>query len=400
MSITRRLLLAFTGFLSLSLVLPAAFASGKEPVLSSASKAWVLIDGSSGYVMSERKKELALNPGDLVHLMVLYTALEAASKNEDALQAAVSISPADVARASSARRLYLVPGEPHPLKTLLHGIAVTGAEDAVLAVAAHFSTEENSFVQKMNETAKALNLTQSRFVSAVDDDGNRMSAYDLALLTLALKQRFPRAYSWFAEKEFSFASHSLRNRNPLLWRGVGISGVMSNRDNTSLVASWHRDGDQTVLSRDVVAVLLEGDNADLTTADAQALLQYGRLDYETLRLFPAGAPITKIDILAGNQEKLEVGSPKDIWVTVRRQDIVARGTGGFATRFEYMSPAVAPVKSGEAVGRLRIYFQDRHVADFTLVALHDVGSGSFFNRFVDSVRLRMKPDGSGAAAYP
>ena len=34
-------------------------------------------------------------------------------------------------RSSSSRRLYLVPGEPHSLKTLLHSIAVTGAEGLV-----------------------------------------------------------------------------------------------------------------------------------------------------------------------------------------------------------------------------------------------------------------------------
>ena len=137
--------------------------------------------------------------------------------------------------------------------------------------------------------------------------------------------------------------------------------------------------------------MLGGRNADLTTADVQTLLQYGRLDYETLRLFPANTQVTKIDILKGNREKLEVGSSEEIWVTVKRQDIVARGMGGFSTQFEYMSPAIAPIKAGEVVGRLRVYFLNQHIDDFDLVAMHDVGPGSFLSRFVDSVRLRIKP---------
>ena len=56
-----------------------------------------------------------------------------------------------------------------------------------------------------------------------------------------------------------------------------------------------------------------------------------------------------------------------------------------------MAPAVAPVKTGEVIGKLRVYFQNKHIDDFDLVAMHDVGPGSFLSRFVDSVRLRMKP---------
>lgn len=385
------LLVALSGFISLFMASPAVNASGKDPVLTSAPGAWVLMDGTSGFVMSAHEKDKALNPGELVHLMVLYTALDAVAGDTKALNAPVSISASDVLHSSNARRLYLVPGEPHPLKTLLHGIAVTGAEDAVLAVSSYFAGHANDFAKRMNETAQKLGLSQSRFVSPVENAVNRMSAHDLARLTAAFKKDFPEAFRWFSEKEFVFTTHSLRNRNLLLWRGSGIDGVMSNANNTSVIGSWHRDGKKTILARDVVAVLLGGQNADLSTADVQTLLQYGRLDYETLRLFPANARVTKIDILKGNQEKLEVGSADEIWVTVKRQDIVARGTGGFTTQFEYMSPAVAPIRAGEVVGKLRVYFLNQHIEDFDLVALHDVGPGSFLSRFVDSVRLRMKP---------
>ena len=113
------------------------------------------------------------------------------------------------------------------------------------------------------------------------------------------------------------------------------------------------------MPRDVIAVLLGGQTSDLTTADVQTLLRHGRLEYETLRLFPANTLVTKIDILTGNREKLEVGSADAIWVTVPRQDIVSRGMGGFSTQFEYMAPAVAPVRTGEVIGKLRVYFQNR-----------------------------------------
>ena len=384
--------IALVGFLSLCTISPEVHAAtGKEPVMTSSPDAWVLVDGISGFVMGAHDKDKALSPGELVHLMVIYTALDATAGDKKALNASVTISSADALRSSSSRRLYLVPGEPHSLKTLLHSIAVTGAEDAVLAVASHFDKEADAFATRMNETAQKLGLMHSRFVSPVDHANNRMSAHDIARLTMAIKKRFPQAYKWFSEKEFVFTTHSLRNRNLLLWRGSGIDGVMSNANNTSVVGSWHRDRNKNVMPRDVIAVLLGGQTSDLTTADVQTLLRHGRLEYETLRLFPANTLVTKIDILTGNREKLEVGSADAIWVTVPRQDIVSRGMGGFSTQFEYMAPAVAPVKTGEVIGKLRVYFQNKHIDDFDLVAMHDVGPGSFLSRFVDSVRLRMKP---------
>lgn len=391
MQIFRRLLLVLSLCAGLALCPAAGAASGKDPVLASLPKSWVLVDATSGFVMSEHDKDTALDPGELVHLMVIYTALGEAGGDKKVLASPVAASASDIARTEHSRRLYLVPGEPHPLNKLLEGIAVTGAEDAVLAVAARFSDKDRDFTARMNEAARRLGLAQSRFVSPIADKGNRMSAHDLARLAVALGRDFPDAFRWFSKKEFVFASHSVRSRNPLLWRGSGINGVMSDADSTSLVGSWHRDADDTVMHRDVFAVLLDGRTSDLASADVQALLQYGRLGYETLRLFPAGERIAKIDVMMGNREKLEVGSPADIWVTVKRQDLVSRGMGGFATQFEYLSPALASVKEGEIVGKLRVYFQGEHIRDFDLTALHDVGPGSFLSRFVDSVRLRIKP---------
>ena len=391
MQIFRRLLLVLSLCAGLALCPAAGAASGKDPVLASLPKSWVLVDATSGFVMSEHDKDTALDPGELVHLMVIYTALGEAGGDKKVLASPVAASASDIARTAHSRRLYLVPGEPHPLNKLLEGIAVTGAEDAVLAVAARFSDKDRDFTARMNEAARRLGLAQSRFVSPIADKGNRMSAHDLARLAVALGRDFPDAFRWFSKKEFVFASHSVRSRNPLLWRGSGINGVMSDADSTSLVGSWHRDADDTVMHRDVFAVLLDGRTSDLASADVQALLQYGRLGYETLRLFPAGERIAKIDVMMGNREKLEVGSPADIWVTVKRQDLVSRGMGGFATQFEYLSPALASVKEGEIVGKLRVYFQGEHIRDFDLTALHDVGPGSFLSRFVDSVRLRIKP---------
>ena len=52
--------------------------------MTSSPEAWVLVDGISGFVMSANNKDKALSPGELVHLMVIYTALDAVAGDKNA----------------------------------------------------------------------------------------------------------------------------------------------------------------------------------------------------------------------------------------------------------------------------------------------------------------------------
>ena len=222
----------------------------------------------------------------------------------------------------------------------------------------------------MNETARAIGMENSRFVSPIAARNQRTTAQDLAVLAVEMHRRHPKQFVWFSQKEFIFTNHTQRNRNLMLWKGEDITGMMSSADCTDLISSWHREPirEDGAMPRDIFAVLIGGTNADLATNDMLTLLRFGRLEFETILLFKAGDTIKKVDILTGNREKLEVGTSRPIWVTVRRQDIVSRGTGGFSTEFEYMAPVIAPVSEGDRIGTLHVYFRGKPVADFGLDA--------------------------------
>lgn len=365
--------------------------AAKHLPMHSQAESWIIYDGVSGVVMDEQRSNVRINPGDLVQLMTLYTALDLARKAKIDLNQPVSITPEDSLRLKSGRLLYLVSGETAPLYTLLQGVAVVSAEDAVLAVTTHLAGTMSEFVERMNQTARSLGMNDSRFTSAISDKDQVTTAADLAKLAAAFHADFSKEFRWFAERNFSFNGLTLKNRNLILWRGDDIGGVMTNSSNTNIIASWHRQEKGGIMPRHIFAVLLGGKDSDTSVNDVLTLLKSGRQDYQTVHLFDAMTTVKRVEILTGNREKLEVGSSKDVWVTVKRKDISLRGTGGFSARFEYLAPAVAPVKTGDVIGKLRIFFENQHLADFDMVALHDVGMGSFLSRFVDSVRLRMKP---------
>ena len=361
--------------------------------LSLQAKSWVLMDALSGSIMEQKQDRRVVNPGELVHLMTLYTALERLKelKAQGKEIETTTIHADDVAQAQSLRRIYLAPHEKVDVQVLLRAVAVVNANDAALALARHTADSAEAFAEHMNRFASLLGMTDSSFVGPIVQQNQKTSARDLALLAAALYQRHPSQFAWLNDKTFSYAQHRQRNRNLLLWKGHATDGIMASSTNRDLISSWHRKAGESVQPRHIFAVLLGGLSSETAINDMQTLLINGRTNYETVRLFPANVPIKKIDILSGNRETLELASPKEVWVTVRRQDIEARGTGGFSAQLRYLAPAVAPVKAGDPIGTLEIYFENKHVADFPLHAVHDVGQGSFLSRFVDSVRLRMKP---------
>lgn len=359
--------------------------------VKTSATAWTLIDGASGTVLGQHNQDSKVSPGELVQLMTFVTALDMLEATPERMSEAVTVRPQDVNRTQSLRRLYLAPGSQIPLETLLHGIAVVGAEDAALAVSRHLSGSPEAFAKEMNATAEKLGMKNSRFTMPIAVQGQITTAFDLSLAARHVQRHWPKYFAWFSEKEFNYAEHSQRNCNLLLWKNDKVSGVMSSLKGTDLIASWKRPVGESVLPRDVLAVLLNGSTQDKTQNDALTLLRIGRMDFETLRLFNANTPIVNVDVVQGNREKVTLGSAADIWVTLNRPTLKARGTGGFSTSFIYSAPLVAPIKAGSELGVLRVEFEGKHVSDFPLIALHDVGQGSFFIRFVDSVRMRLNP---------
>ncbi len=381
------------GFLSLlrraSFVTAVAFAG----LLSSAQAApsWTLLDSISGMVLASENDATVVNPQDFVKLMTLYTALELTAGEENRLTKKITVSP-QAAAVTGQQRIYLTSGQQTEFGVLLRAIAVVGAEDACLAVADGLTRSREEFVAAMNRSAKKLGLSQSHFAAPVPHAGNRSTAHDLAILTQTLRRKHPDVFRWFSDKTFTYLGNAQRSRNVLLWRSNEVDGVMSSTTTPSFVASSTYRKNDSEVDRRLIAVYLSDKAGSQTDAAANAVLSLfvkGRTDYETIRLFSAGAPIARLEVLGGNRDRIEVGAAEDIWVSIGQKDLAGRGTGGLSTTIEHLQPFWAPLKKGDKIATLHVDFEGRRLASFPLFALYDIGEGSFFSRFIDSVRLKV-----------
>ena len=370
--------------LLLSLTLTAAS-------LPSQAASWTLLDSTSGMILASENDTEVVNPGEFTKLMTLYTALRLTEGDADRLQRKIPVSPA-AAAVRGQQRIYLSPGQSVELGILLRAMAVTGAEDASLAVADALAANRTDFVAAMNQSAEKLHLTQSHFSAPTAHAANRSTARDLARLTQAVRHDYPEVYRWFAEKKFTYLGNTQRSRNSLLWRSSESDGVMSNPQQTSFIASsyFQRNGEGS--DRRLIAVYLGDKKSRSTDAAVNRVLSLfvkGRTDFETIRLFKAREPIAKLEVLGGNRDRIEVEATDDVWVSISKKDIDGRGTGGLSTVIEHLQPFWAPLKKNTVVATLHVDFEGRRLASFPLVARYDIGEGSSLSRFIDSVLLKI-----------
>lgn len=345
-------------------------------------------------MLTAKDAEVSAPAGNFVKLLTLYTALELTQHEKNAFETNIKVSTA-AASITGQHRIYLTPNQTIPLGTLLRAIAILGAEDACLAVADGLTSSRSQFVAAMNQTAQKLRLEQSHYVSPIVNHNNRSSARDLAILAQALRRHYPTAFRWFSEKTFTYLGNTQRSGNPLLWRSTDIEGMMSSEKATSFVtaASYHQNDDES--PRQLIAVYLEDNKkntSDTAINTVLSLLLKGRTDFETIRLFAANTTIARLEVLGGNRDRIDVGSTEDIWVSLSKQELTGRGTGGLSTTIEHLQPFWAPLKKGEVIATLHVDFEGRNLASFPLVAMHDIGEGSFFSRFIDSVRLKISAE--------
>ncbi len=366
-----------------------AFAS-----FSAAATSWTLLDSTSGMILAAKNDDEVVNPGDFAKLMTIYTALRLTDGENDRLLKKIPISSA-AASIRGQQRIYLSAGQSVELGILLRAVAVTGADDACLALADALAASRSDFVADMSRFAHELQLTQSLFVSPTAAAANRSSARDLARLTLALRHDYPEVFRWFSEKTFTYLGNTQRSRNILLWRSSETDGVMSSKNQTSFIASsvYHKSDSEN--DRHLVVVYLDDKKNRSSDAAANAVLSLfvkGRTDFETIRLFKANDPIAKLEVLGGNRDRIEVQATDDVWVSISKKDLESRGTGGLSTTIEHLQPFWSPLKKNTVVATLHVDFEGRRLASFPLVARYDIGEGSSLSRFIDSVRLKISAE--------
>lgn len=262
----------------LTLVLLAAFLSAcstqsaLESVapLSSDKYAAIVVDANTGKVLFDRNSRDLRYPASLTKMMTLYMLFEALETGR--VDPAAQLPVTAFAASKPPSRLGLRPGQHIDVQTAILALCVRSANDVATVVAEYLGDSEARFAEMMTSKARQLGMNSTTFrnASGLPDADQRTSARDMAVLSTALRKRFPQHYHYFSNREFSYAGKIIRGHNDLLGRVDGVDGLKTGYIRASgfnLATSAGRGG------RRIVAVVMGGETARARNAHMEELIE-------------------------------------------------------------------------------------------------------------------------------
>lgn len=192
-------------------------------------------------------------PASLTKLMTAYVAFQAIRDGEITLQTPITCSKKATQQAPT--KLWLKEGESITLDTALKVLIVKSANDVAVMVAETIAGSEEAFVDRMNEAAKRLGMTNSTFANphGLPNDGQISTARDLARLARALIIEYPEYAELFTVRQVKVKDKVLRTHNGMLVTLPGADGMKTGficDSGFNIVVSATRE------SRKLVAIVL------------------------------------------------------------------------------------------------------------------------------------------------
>jgi D-alanyl-D-alanine carboxypeptidase (penicillin-binding protein 5/6) len=364
-------------------LLPAA-APAVPPPPTVTGRAHVLMDFATGKVLAAENEHQRLEPASLTKLMTAYTIFRALKEGQVKLTDNVVVSERawrEGGAGSEGSTMFLPINSSTTLENMLKGMIIQSGNDASIALAEHLSGSEEAFSDVMNRHAKELGMNDSHFMNSpgLPNPEHYTSAADIAILGRAIIREFPEYYAWFSEKEFVFNGIKQGNRNLLLYRDSTVDGIKTGHTQAAgycLAASAKR-GDMRM-----IAVVMGTESPDARAKASLELLNYGFRYYDTRRLYQKGKAVAEARVWKGVAEKVGLGVPADIWVTIPRGSMDQVRAQTDAPR-----DLTAPLSPATPVGKLRVTLAGAPLLESPLVPLTAVAEGSLWRQAVDTVLL-------------
>nr|WP_254899116.1 D-alanyl-D-alanine carboxypeptidase family protein [Thalassococcus arenae] len=233
-------------------MLPAAVLILTGWAVSAAPQAHLVLDVQTGAVLSADNADTPLHPASLTKMMTLYLAFDALKSGTIAANDPVTVSASAAAKGGSS--LHLRDGDRTTVQALILGTAIRSANDAATALAEAIGGTEAAFVARMNDTARRLGLTATRFRNphGLTASGHLSTARDMAELGRRLAMDHPEFFSLFRQRTARIGTREIAHTNRrFLGAYDGADGIKTGYTRAAgynLTASARRSGRHLIVT--------------------------------------------------------------------------------------------------------------------------------------------------------
>lgn len=367
-----------------ALMLLLAAAGRPAAAIETVAREAILMDMETSTVLFEKNAHEPMPPASMSKLMTLYMVFERLKEGSLSLDDKFPVSENAWKRGgakSGSSTMFLLPNSQVRVEDLLHGIIVQSGNDACIVVAEALAGSEAAFAEQMTRKAKELGLENSRFVNATGwpDPDHRMTAHDLAILAKQTIENFPEYYEFYAETEFTYNDIRQMNRNPLLYKGMGVDGLKTGHTENAgygLTASAERDG------RRLILVVNGLESKQQRSDEPQRLLEWGFREFRNYALFTAGETVENVPVWLGQQPTVPAVIGDDVKLTLARKH-----RDEMKATVVYESPVPAPITQGQQLATVRLTAPGMETRELPLYAAQDIERLGFFGRITAALEF-------------
>jgi serine-type D-Ala-D-Ala carboxypeptidase (penicillin-binding protein 5/6) len=345
----------------------------------------ILVDYHSNEVLYEMDADVEIYPASMTKIMTVIVAIDLIEKNKLSLDDEFTISN-NAWRLSQAgySSMFIMVNDQVSVEDLLKGIIIASGNDACVALAEGIAGSEENFTQMMNEKAGEIGMTSSNFsnASGINDPDNISTVRDIALMSKYLIKNYPDFYEIFKDKSFTWdrtGGDPIKqgNRNPLLYKNVGVDGVKTGYlavEKYSLASSMKKN------DRRVIAVASGFETKNLRSSQSLKLLNWGFRNTNTFEIAKKNKTLFEIDTWLGKNNKINVTTKDDFYLTINKKEI-----RHLTISLNYPGPVKAPIDKGDKIAELIIKKKDNIVKTLPLYAAENLKKVNFIKSLITSL---------------
>lgn len=359
--------------LLLILIIPVTV---KAEELDLTAKSSILIEASTGEILSEKNSDEKLAPASMTKIMTMLLIMESLEKNEYSLEDKVNISTNAASMGGS--QVFLEAGSELKVKELLKAIAIASANDAAVAMAEYTAGSTESFVNLMNEKAASLGCTNTTFknVHGLDTEGHLTTAKDMSIMARELLKHeeiltFSSIYEEFLNKPDG-SSTWMVNTNKLIKYYNGLDGLKTGFTKNAgycLTATAKRNNMR------LISVVMNEPTTEKRSSDTIKLLNYGFANYKIKVVMPKDQDLGSIEIKNGKKETVGIKLTED---ATNLEGISDNKKYGFNINVDKIK---APIKVGDIIGKLEITIDGSVKKEIPITVKEDVKKANIWDLY-------------------
>ena len=359
-------------------------AYAEEDSLHLSSESAILMDGKSGKVLYEKNIHEKLPMASMTKMMSMLLIMENIENGSLKYEDKVLISKN--ASGMGGSQVFLQAGEEYTVNDLLKCIAISSANDAVVAMAEKISGSEDAFVSLMNKRADELGLKDTHFANphGLDNENHYSTVYDMAIIAKELLihediLKYTSLYEDYLTKPDG-SQIGLVNTNRLVRFYDGVDGLKTGYTPEAgyCLTATAKKNDLRLIS-----VVMKSPSAEERSSDTSTLLSYG------FNSFKSNIIYSKDDLLG--KVKVEKGKLKEVAVYLKKDATEILNVSERPSDYTFnikVDKITAPINKGEVVGTAQIIDNNGNIIDeIEVIVKEDVKKASFLDYIKQSFRF-------------